>query len=218
MGPLTMTAVPLGWVVIAAWKKRYSGSAIASIAAMTIGKYSGRQPASTALTASLSTVIAAPLGVGPASSTASGGRVTLPSMAATRSGVGATTGSPSVICSASSSCQTRWSRPSVAPPGRSTTSSGLVAAGSPEPPPRACALGRADGVVRPAMVARAVAARDAASASALRPRRAGASTMGRPGAWYAAIVSASPLPSAVQIRTQGIRCRSSSPARTVEGP
>ena len=103
IGPLTTMAVPPGWVVIAVWKKRYSGAAIARIAASTTGKYSGRQPARTALTARLRTLIDEPLGIGGSMSTSSAASGDAASIAATRSSVGGTTGRPSPICSASNS-------------------------------------------------------------------------------------------------------------------
>ena len=95
IGPLTTMATPPGCVVIAVWKKRYSGAAIARTTASTTGKYSGRQPASTALIARLRTVIADPLGIGGPISVSSGGSGEAASIASTRSSVGATTGRPS---------------------------------------------------------------------------------------------------------------------------
>lgn len=72
-----------------------AGSLIASTAARTTGKYSGRHPAMTALAATPRTV-AAPCRGGITATTASGSRSTVESIAATRSGVGGMTGSPSV--------------------------------------------------------------------------------------------------------------------------
>ena len=72
-----------------------SGSQIASTPAITAGKYSGRQPASTALIAILSTVARpSPGATRPMSSSPS--RPLAATAARTRSAVGGTTGSPSV--------------------------------------------------------------------------------------------------------------------------
>ena len=76
-----------------------AGSSAASTAASTTGRYSGRQPASTAFTATFSTVHSARSG-GIRPSTSAGSRVVPCSMRSTRSGVGGTTGSPSL--------QPRW--------------------------------------------------------------------------------------------------------------
>ena len=67
----------------------------ASTAASTTGRYSGRQPASTAFTATFSTVHSTRSG-GITATISSGARVVPVSMRATRSIVGATTGRPSV--------------------------------------------------------------------------------------------------------------------------
>jgi hypothetical protein len=64
-------------------------------AAPTTGKYSGRQPAITALMAAFSAVTARSR-TGSWSSTSSGSHEPAASMASTRSSVGGTTGSPSV--------------------------------------------------------------------------------------------------------------------------
>ena len=67
----------------------------ASTDASTTGRYSGRQPAITALTAAFSTVQSAKSGPTTAT-TSSGARVVPSSIRSTRAGVGGTTGSPSV--------------------------------------------------------------------------------------------------------------------------
>src|SRR6185436_8589471 len=70
-----------------------------STAATITGKYSGRQPAITALIASFSTVVTRqPGGMSPSSSP--GARPPAASIARTRASVGGTTGSPSDHCSA----------------------------------------------------------------------------------------------------------------------
>ena len=61
----------------------------------TTGRYSGRQPASTALIATFSTVAGAMFG-GTTATTSCGSRRVPVSMRSTRSGVGGTTGSPSL--------------------------------------------------------------------------------------------------------------------------
>src|SRR5215831_745807 len=93
-GPLTITSTAHGWVVV--WTAyRLNGScATARIAASTTGACSGRQPAITALTATFSTVASAHVG-GSAATTSPAGRPAVRTNAATRSGVGGTTGSPS---------------------------------------------------------------------------------------------------------------------------
>ena len=67
----------------------------ASTAASTTGRYSGRQPAITALTATFSTVHSTRSG-GTTATTSSGARVVPSSMRRTRASVGGTTGRPSV--------------------------------------------------------------------------------------------------------------------------
>jgi hypothetical protein len=67
----------------------------ASSAAITTGKYSGLHPAITALTATFSTVTGARLG-GTIATTSRGSRRVPVSIHITRSGVGGTTGNPSV--------------------------------------------------------------------------------------------------------------------------
>ena len=71
------------------------GSASASTAATTTGKYSGRQPAITAFVASFSRV-ASPFFGGSTATTSFAGFPYAASIAATRSWVGGTIGSPSV--------------------------------------------------------------------------------------------------------------------------
>ena len=107
-GPLTTTSWPAGCVVTA-WPCRLNaGSSTARAAATTTGKYAGRQPARTAQAATRSSV-ASPIdgGTNPRDTEPSAP----PSIASTRSGVGGTTGRPSVqprsnISSISSSA--RW--------------------------------------------------------------------------------------------------------------
>src|SRR5437660_10292401 len=93
-GPLTTTSTAHGCVVV--WTAyRLNGScAAARIAASTTGRCSGRQPAITALTATFSTVASAHVG-GSDATTSAGGRPAAATNAATRSGVGGTSGSPS---------------------------------------------------------------------------------------------------------------------------
>ena len=62
MGPLIMTRGAHGWVVAWMAYKLKAGSLMASTAAIRTGKYSGRHPAITALTASFSTVAAPQVG------------------------------------------------------------------------------------------------------------------------------------------------------------
>ena len=71
------------------------GSRAASTAAITTGRYSGLQPASTALMATFSTVTGTRFG-GTSPSTSAESRAVPSSMRATRSGVGGTTGRPSL--------------------------------------------------------------------------------------------------------------------------
>ena len=96
MGPLTRTRMPGELVAAeASWMQFGSCLNIASMVASTTGKYSGRQPAITALAAACSAVSARRL-TGTSPNTCSGGRDTYSSIASTRSSVGGTTGSPSV--------------------------------------------------------------------------------------------------------------------------
>src|SRR5579875_3708642 len=90
-----------------------AGAVTARTAAASSGRYSGRQPARTALTASFSAVMARPSS-GRAPTTVSGGSPSASSNAATRSGVGGTTGSPSV--------QPCWKQYSIASSGSETVS------------------------------------------------------------------------------------------------
>src|SRR3954469_19936935 len=93
IGPLTITSCPAGWVVTA-WPLRLNaGSSAAATAARTTGKYSGRQPASTAHAATRSSV-ASPMPGGTSPSDRCGSRA--PSIVSTRARVGGTTGSPSL--------------------------------------------------------------------------------------------------------------------------
>ena len=76
------------------WRSKPS-SHIASTPATTTGRYSGRQPAITALIAIFSTVARPKLG-GTSATSASAARPLAATAAATRSRVGGTTGRPSV--------------------------------------------------------------------------------------------------------------------------
>ena len=82
-GPLTIRAGPQGWVVTACPLRLNAGSSAASTAATTTGKYSGRQPASTAQ-AAIRSRVASPMPGGTSPSDASGSRP--PSIASTRAG------------------------------------------------------------------------------------------------------------------------------------
>ena len=96
IGPLTIVQIAAPPVlVVAAWALK-AGSSIAESPASTIGKYTGRHPAMTALMAAFSAVTAIPRwGTVPMTSS---GSVTPPAsiMSSTRSGVGGTIGRPSV--------------------------------------------------------------------------------------------------------------------------
>ena len=94
-GPLTIVRGAQGWVVDCTPFKLKASSSSASTAASTTGRYSGRQPAITALIATASTVALPPRG-GSGPSSSAGSRRVPASIARTRSGVGGTTGSPSV--------------------------------------------------------------------------------------------------------------------------
>ena len=83
-------------LVVPDWPWRLNaGSHAASITASTVGKYSGRQPAITALTASFSTVPRPKLG-GISATRLSRARRVVARVCSTRSRVGGTTGRPSV--------------------------------------------------------------------------------------------------------------------------
>src|SRR5712691_3995983 len=95
MGPVTMITGVAGFVV--PWMPyRLKGLASMARTAVTMtGKYSGVQPAITALTASLAIVVSPQLGgIGP--SEPDGSRSLPASICATRASVGGTIGSPSV--------------------------------------------------------------------------------------------------------------------------
>ena len=94
-GPLTMTTGPTGIVVASRPCMLNSSVHAASTAASTTGRYSGRHPAITALTATFSTVHSTRSG-GTTATTSSGARVVPASIRSTRSSVGGTTGRPSV--------------------------------------------------------------------------------------------------------------------------
>ncbi|MEU3557116.1 hypothetical protein [Streptomyces fragilis] len=94
-GPWTTTISVHGWVVVREPYRLKSGCRIATTATSSTGTYAGRQPAITALAASPRRVSSAPRGAtGP--SKASGCRVAAARKRSTRSGVGTTTGRPSV--------------------------------------------------------------------------------------------------------------------------
>ena len=94
-GPFTMkSGAALLVVADTPWRSKAS-SHIASTPAITTGRYSGRQPAITALTAIFSTVARPKLG-GTRATSSSAARPAAATAAATRSRVGGTTGSPSV--------------------------------------------------------------------------------------------------------------------------
>src|SRR4029453_2356611 len=95
IGPFTITTGPTGIVVASTpWMLNSSGQT-ASTAASTAGRYSGRQPAITALIATFSTGAGARAG-GTIATISSGSRVVPPSIAIPRRSVAATTGRPSV--------------------------------------------------------------------------------------------------------------------------
>ena len=93
-GPLTMISGEHGCVVVCTACRLKTGSASASSAASTTGRYSGSAPASTAFTAARSTVAWPSRGASTATTSSRRRRVPV-SMRATRSGVGGITGSPS---------------------------------------------------------------------------------------------------------------------------
>src|SRR5207237_6350568 len=95
IGPPTITSGDGAFVVADTPWRSNASSHTASTAAITTGRYSGRQPAITALTATFSTV-APPMFGGTTATTSCAPRRVPPSMRTTRSGVGGTTGSPSV--------------------------------------------------------------------------------------------------------------------------
>src|SRR5229473_3546140 len=110
IGPLTMSSGVV--VLVAVWMpcSWQAGSSRASIAVSTTGKYSGRQPAMTALIAIFSIVALRQRGgIGP--TTASAGRPAAATMRATFAAVGVTTGSPSVQPRSKASS---WSSPAAA--------------------------------------------------------------------------------------------------------
>ena len=94
-GPLTTIIGPEKYVVASRPCMLNSSVQAASTAASTTGRYSGRQPAMTALTATFSTVHSTRSG-GTTVTTSSGSRVVPSSIRSTRASVGGTTGSPSV--------------------------------------------------------------------------------------------------------------------------
>ena len=95
IGPLTTTSGAAMWVVACTPCRLNGPLARASSAARTTGAYSGRQPASTRLTASTSRVRLPQRG-GTRASRRSGSPPSAATIAATDAGVGGTTGRPSV--------------------------------------------------------------------------------------------------------------------------
>ena len=95
IGPLTTSSVATGCVVAWTESRLNRGSASASMAARMTGKYSGRQPAITALTAIFS-MVASPWRGGSTPTTSRGSRVVCFRNSCTRVSVGGTIGSPSV--------------------------------------------------------------------------------------------------------------------------
>src|SRR4051794_29619763 len=93
-GPFTTSTGPTNIVVASTPCMENAGSSTASTAASTTGKYSGLQPAITALIATFSTVSTPELG-GQMPTTSFGSRLVPASMRSTRCCVGGTTGSPS---------------------------------------------------------------------------------------------------------------------------
>src|SRR5262249_32519042 len=94
-GPFTMTTGPEKYVVASSPWTLNSSVHAASTVVSTTGRYSGLQPAMTALMATFSTEHSTRSG-GTTATRSSGARVVPVSMRATRSGVGGTTGSPSL--------------------------------------------------------------------------------------------------------------------------
>ena len=130
-GPLTTISGVVECVVLWASDRSYSGRSSARSAARTIGRWSGSHPAMTAFTATFSTVVAAPSG--PITPRLVLGSATAASaMRAARSGVGTTTGRPSVQprrCSCSRAAASSGARSTVTP--RSAPSGSLSASASP---------------------------------------------------------------------------------------
>src|SRR5882724_10824896 len=95
IGPFTITSGATASVVPDTPSRQNRSSQTASTAASTTGRYSGRQPAITALTAIFSTVARPKLG-GISATSSSRERPEAATAAATRAAVGGTAGSPSV--------------------------------------------------------------------------------------------------------------------------
>src|SRR2546429_2314499 len=95
IGPPTITSGDGAFVVADTPWRSNASSHTASTAAITTGRYSGRQPAITALTATFSTVARPWLG-GTSPTSSSGPRPDAAIARATRARVGGTTGRPSV--------------------------------------------------------------------------------------------------------------------------
>ena len=95
MGPLTIRSGVTGCVVAWTASRLNGGCDTASTAASSTGKYSGRQPAMTALMASFS-IVASPWRGGRMATTSRGSRVVCRRNSATRPSVGGMIGRPSV--------------------------------------------------------------------------------------------------------------------------
>ena len=140
-GPFTTTIGPENQVVARRPCMLNSSVQAASTAASTTGRYSGRQPAITALTATFSTVHGTRSG-GTTATGSSGSRSVPSSMRSTRAGVGGTTGRPSVqprsyMASISSSSSATWIRRLARrwPSKRTRSSSVRVGSTDSEPQP-----------------------------------------------------------------------------------
>ena len=130
IGPFTTITGPENQVVASRPCMLNVSVHAASTAAITTGRYSGRQPAITALMATFSNVHSTRLG-GTIATRSSAARVVPVSMRSTRSGVGGTTGSPSVqprsnIASASSSAAPRSTRRDRRPSAAASAVSALT--------------------------------------------------------------------------------------------
>ena len=95
IGPLTMISGATGCVVAWIESRLNRGSASASTAVMTTGRYSGRQPAMIALIA-MRSIVASPWRGGSTATTARGARSVKRRNSRRSSSVGGTIGSPSV--------------------------------------------------------------------------------------------------------------------------
>src|SRR5262249_19730061 len=126
-GPLTSTSGAWGPVDMAAMRRKNRGAAPASTAAIPTGRCSGRQPAMTALMAIFSTV-ARPKPGSSTATTSAGARRVPASMRATRSGVGGTSGKPSLQ---PRSRKMPWVASSGSPPAPQSRAAGAAGGGHP---------------------------------------------------------------------------------------